>query len=171
MTNCYFKQFSSSTCKKSKRLIIDSFEFHPIRGEREKAILSQIFSDAALGNTLIAGIADSTKTIKGYLGLIALSVGELELDDKTFPSVIIDYLFVDNRHRNLIYEHLGDKVSKMLLVYAIQAAVEISKLAGVRYLILRPDGGKEHKNLVSFYESMKFRYMTDKHEWMYLKLT
>ncbi len=46
-----------------------------------------------------------------------------------------------------------------------------SKLAGVRYLILRPDGGKEHQNLVSFYESMEFKYMTDKHEWMYLKLT
>ena len=171
MINCHFKQLSSSSCKKSKKIIIDSFEFHPTRGNREKAILSQIFTDASLGNTQITSITDTTKTLNGSLGLVALSVGELELDDRTFPSVIIDYLFVDYKHRNRIHKHLGEKVSKMLLIYAIQTAMEISKLAGVRYLILRPDGGKEHQNLVSFYESMEFKYMTDKHEWMYLKLT
>ncbi len=171
MINCHFKQLSSSSCKKSKKIIIDSFEFHPTRGNREKAILSQIFTDASLGNTQITSITDTTKTLSGSLGLVALSVGELELDDRTFPSVIIDYLFVDYKHRNRIHKHLGEKVSKMLLIYAIQTAMEISKLAGVRYLILRPDGGKEHQNLVSFYESMEFKYMTDKHEWMYLKLT
>ena len=154
MINCHFKQLSSSSCKKSKKIIIDSFEFHPTRGNREKAILSQIFTDASLGNTQITSITDTTKTLSGSLGLVALSVGELELDDRTFPSVIIDYLFVDYKHRNRIHKHLGEKVSKMLLIYAIQTAMEISKLAGVRYLILRPDGGKEHQNLVSFYESM-----------------
>ncbi len=171
MINCHFKQLSSSSCKKSKKIILDSFEFHPTRGNREKAILSQIFTDASLGNTQITSITDTTKTLNGSLGLVALSVGELELDDRTFPSVIIDYLFVDYKHRNKIHKHLDQKVSKMLLIYAIQTAMEISKLAGVRYLILRPDGGKEHQNLVSFYESMEFKYMTDKHEWMYLKLT
>ena len=171
MINCHFKQLSSSSCKKSKKIILDSFKFHPTRGNREKAILSQIFTDASLGNTQITSITDTTKTLSGSLGLVALSVGELELDDRTFPSVIIDYLFVDYKHRNRIHKHLGEKVSKMLLIYAIQTAMEISKLAGVRYLILRPDGGKEHQNLVSFYESMEFKYMTDKHEWMYLKLT
>jgi len=171
LINCHFKQLSSSSCKKSKKIILDSFEFHPTRGNREKAILSQIFTDASLGNTQITSITDTTKTLNGSLGLVALSVGELELDDRTFPSVIIDYLFVDYKHRNKIHKHLDQKVSKMLLIYAIQTAMEISKLAGVRYLILRPDGGKEHQNLVSFYESMEFKYMTDKHEWMYLKLT
>ena len=154
MINCHFKQLSSSSCKKSKKIILDSFKFHPTRGNREKAILSQIFTDASLGNTQITSITDTTKTLNGSLGLVALSVGELELDDRTFPSVIIDYLFVDYKHRNRIHKHLGEKVSKMLLIYAIQTAMEISKLAGVRYLILRPDGGKEHQNLVSFYESM-----------------
>ena len=58
----------------------------------------------------------------------------------------------------------------MLIYYAIQTAMEVSKTIGTRYLILRPDGGKKNKKLVLFYESMSFRYMTDKHEWMYLKL-
>ncbi|WP_372999009.1 hypothetical protein [Sulfurimonas sp.] len=131
----------------------------------------QTLSDASLGNTLVTKVTDSTKSIKGTLGLVALSVGKLELDEKSFPSVIIDYLFVDYEHRNKIYEHLEEKVSTSLLYYAIQTAEEIARLAGVRYLILRPDGGKEHESLISFYQSMHFKYMTDKHEWMYLKLT
>ncbi len=115
-------------------------------------------------------LSDNSKTIKGKLGLIALSNGSLELEDKKLPAIIIDFVFVDNRYR-------GDsvntdiKVSQMLLYYAIQKAIEISQTVGIRYLILRPDGGKENKRLVTFYESMQFKYMTDKHEWMYLKLT
>ena len=170
MSNFIFKQLSTSSCDKSKQMIVDSFSYHPKRGDREKAILLQTLSDASLGNTRVTKVTDSTKSIKGTLGLISLSVGELELNNKSLPAVIIDYLFVDNKHRNKVYENLGEKVSTLLLYYAIQTAEEISQLAGARYLILRPDGGKEHKNLVAFYESMKFRYMTDKHEWMYLKL-
>ncbi|WP_294965090.1 hypothetical protein [Sulfurimonas sp.] len=171
MLKSTFKQLSSSSCQKSKQMIADSFSYHPTRGQREKAILMQTLSDASLGNTLITKVTDSTKSITGTLGLVALSVGKLELEDKSFPSVIVDYLFVDYEHRNKIYEHLEEKVSTSLLYYAIQIAEEIARLAGVRYLILRPDGGKENKKLVAFYESMEFRYMTDKHEWMYLKLT
>jgi hypothetical protein len=102
--------------------------------------------------------------------LIALSNGSLELDGKALPAVIIDYIFVSYVNRGK--DNKSDvKISEMLLYYAIQRAIEISKIVGVRYLILRPDGGKENEKLVSFYESMEFRYMTDKHEWMYLKLT
>ena len=165
-----FKQLSSSSCKKSKSIIVDSFEYHPVRGVREKEILSQTLIDASLGNTRITTIHDDTKSLKGKLGLIALSNGSLELDSKILPAIIIDFIFVDNRFRGSqdIFEI---KVSQMLLYYAIQKAIEISQTVGIRYLILRPDGGKENKQLVEFYKSMNFRYMTDKHEWMYLKLT
>ncbi len=152
-------------------MIIDSFSYHPVRTNREKAILLQTLSDASLDNTIVTKITNSTNKLNGTLGLVALSVGKLELDNKSFPAVIVDYLFVDNEHRNKIYKHLEEKISTLLLYYAIQTAKEISQLAGTRYLILRPDGGKEHKSLIAFYESMSFRYMTDKHEWMYLKLT
>jgi len=168
--NFYFKQLSASSCKKSKKLITDSFHFHPDRQEREKAILTQTFIDAGLNNTQITVIKDSSNTLKGTLGLIALSVGKIDLDEKAFPTVVIDYLFVDYRHRKQRYEHLEEKVSHMLLIYAIQTAIEISKLAGVRYLVLRPDGGKENKKLVAVYTAMKFMYMTAQNEWMFLKL-
>jgi len=168
--NYSFKQLSSSSCKKSKNIIIESFEYHPHRGIREKEILTQTFIDASLGNTRITIISDDSKTIKGKLGLIALSNGSLELEDKKLPAIIIDFVFVDNRYRGSSID-IDTKVSQMLLYYAIQKAIEISQTVGIRYLILRPDGGKENKRLVAFYESMEFRYMTDKHEWMYLKLT
>lgn len=170
ISNYSFKQLSSSSCKKSKNIILDSFNYHPSRGVREKEILAQTFSDAYLGNTKITLISDERKDKNNKIGLIALSNGSLELDDKALPAVIIDYIFVDYRNRG--QDKKADvKVSEMLLYYAIQRAIEISKIVGVRYLILRPDGGKENEKLVSFYESMEFRYMTDKHEWMYLKLT
>jgi len=149
---------------------MDSFEYHEDRGIREREILSQTFIDASLGNTKITTIHDDNKAVDSRLGLIALSNGSLELDDKVFPAIIIDYLFVDKRYRGQ-YEDSDTKVSQMLLYYAIQRAIEISQIVGIRYLILRPDGGKENEKLVVFYESMEFRYMTEKHEWMYLKLT
>jgi len=170
ISNYSFKQLSSQSCKKSKNLIIDSFSYHPVRGIREKEILAQTFVDAYLGNTKITMISDNRKDKDSKKGLIALSNGSLELDSKALPAIIIDYIFVDyaNRGKN---NEMDMKISEMLLFYAIQRAIEISKIVGVRYLILRPDGGKENVKLVSFYKSMEFRYMTDKHEWMYLKLT
>ncbi len=165
-----FKQLSSASCKKSKNIIIDSFSYHPQRGNREKEILAQTFTDAYLGNTKITLISDERKDRDKQVGLIALSNGSLELNGKALPSVIIDYIFVDYANRGKD-EEADVKVSEMLLYYAIQRAIEISNIVGVRYLILRPDGGKKNEKLVSFYESMEFRYMTTKHEWMYLKLT
>lgn len=170
ISNYSFKQLSSQSCKKSKNIIVDSFSYHPFRGTREKEILVQTFADAYLGNTKITLISDNRKDKNSKVGLIALSNGSLELNGKALPAIIIDYVFVnyDSRGEN---SNEDIKVSQMLLYYAIQQALEISKIVGLRYLILRPDGGKENEKLVSFYESMEFRYMTDKHEWMYLKLT
>lgn len=165
-----FQTLSSNSCKKSKNTIVDNFTYHPERGNREKAILEQILRDGANSNTKITVISDSTKNIKGKLGLVALSAAELELGKDRFPALRIDFIFVDNRHRSIIHNHLNVQVSHMLLFYAIREATDIAKRIGVRYLILRPDGGKESKSLVKFYKSMRFKYMTEKHEWMYLKL-
>jgi len=171
LENCAFKTLSPESCKKSQQHIIDSFEYHEERGDREKAILAQTLSDAALRITRIAVITDTTKTITGKLGIVALSTSEIELEGAVYPCLRIDYLFVDIRYRRDILGHFNLKVSEMLLSYAIRQALEISKIAGLRYLVLRPDGGREHQNLIDFYESMNFRYMTPKHEWMLLKLS
>lgn len=94
-----FKQLSSLSCKKSKNIILDSFNYHPSRGIREKEILVQTFIDAYLGNTKITLIGDERKDKNNKVGLIALSNGSLELDSKALPAVIIDYIFVDYFNR------------------------------------------------------------------------
>ena len=170
MTNCTLKPLSPQACDRSQSHILDSFDYHNVRGVREKAILNQTLTDGKNGNTKIFCLTDSTGEITGKLGIVALSVGRLELDDKPFPIVRIDYLFVDNKHRKEVYPHLGDKASRILLIYAIQSAVRIAEIAGVRYLMLSPDGGREHTNLITFYESMKFKYLSPHHDWMCLKL-
>ena len=68
--NFSFKQLSSSSCKKSKNIILEAFEYHEKRGKREKEILSQTFIDASLSNTKITVVTDENKTFKGKLGLI-----------------------------------------------------------------------------------------------------
>ena len=89
-----FKQLSSSSCKKSKNVIIDSFEYHHVRATREKEILSQTLVDASLGNTKVTTIHDESKSIKGKLGLIALSKGSLELDNKILPAIIHEWMYL-----------------------------------------------------------------------------
>ncbi len=171
MEHSLFKTLPPESCKKSSSHIIDSFEYHEDRGAKEKAILNTTFSDASLNITKITVITDITKTTMGKLGLVALSTSEVELDDKIFPCLRIDYLFVDSRYRKNIIKPFNMKVSEMLLYFAIKQALEISQVVGLRYLALRPDGGREHESLVDFYESMNFKYMTAKHEWMLLKLS
>ena len=133
LSNFSFKQLSSQSCKKSKNIIVDSFSYHPLRGVREKEILAQTFADAYLGNTKITLISDERKDKDRKAGLIALSNGSLELDGKALPAVIIDYIFVDYDRRGND-EESDVKISQMLLYYAIQRAIEISKIVGVRYL-------------------------------------
>jgi len=166
-----FRQLSSFACKKSENPLIDSTYFHPVRGERETALLRQILSDGLNNNTLVAAVHGQGAGLSRRLGFIALSVGKLEIDNKSFPAVLIDFLFVDHRYRGKTYGDDAMKLSEALISFAIDSAKQVSELAAVRYLILRPDGGKDNIDLVTFYESMGFEYMTAQHEWMYLKLT
>ena len=167
-----FKKLSPETCKKSKNSIIESLNFHPVRGRRESALLEQILRDAGKSNTLVMTIRDNgSLNLDGILGLVAMSVGKLEIHKEAFPAVVIDFLMVNHRYRAQTYGDDDMKISTALMKYALKTAKDITELVGVRYLILRPNGGKDNLDLVTFYESMGFRYMTAQHEWMYLKLT
>ncbi len=161
---------SPTACKKSKNALIESAYFAPDREIREKALLLQTLKDAALGNTVITSVHGTGNPI-GRLGLVALSVGRVEIETKPFPVVVIDFLFVDHRYRKQRFGDDRAKVSEMLIFYAIQEAEAIKKRAGVRYLILRPDGGRENEKLAAFYISMGFQYMTKRNEWMFLRLS
>lgn len=166
-----FKPLSSEAAKRSSNAIIDRTFFHPERGEREEALLRQILSDAAKNNTLITTVFTQELEKIGHPGVLAMSVGKLTIDGIDYPAIVIDFLFVDYRFRGKKFCDDAMKISEALLYFAISQAKEITKLAAARYLILRPDGGKENTKLVDFYNAMKFEYMNKKHEWMYLKLS
>lgn len=165
-----FKPLSPQAAGKSKNAIIESIHFHPKRKDREAALLRQILSDAAKSNTLITTVHAPKLKILGRLGLLAMSVGKLEIDKESYPAVVIDFLLVDHRYRSQSFGDDGMKISEAFLYFALYRAKEITELAAARYLILRPDGGKKNTKLVAFYTSIQFRYMTKMHEWMYLKL-
>ena len=168
-----FNSYSASKVKSEKRSLLNAIEFSTnyTRAEREKALLSQAISFAGNNGSKIYTIKDTTPTLKGILGFIALSASEVMIDKTKKPVVLIDLLLVNNNYRSKVYEHLDNsKISQLLLEYAASQFYEVREHIGVSYLILYPDGGKENINLVEYYKSMGFSYATNKHEWMYMKL-
>ena len=170
---CKFISYTPSTVKSNKRSFVNAVEFHTDakRAQREQALLNQAMSYAINGSTKLYAIKDSSSKLNGILGFIALSASEVMIDDYKKPIVLIDYLFVSNKYRSKVYEHLDNsKVSTLLIEYAIAKSYEVKELLGVSYLVLYPDGGKENPQLVNFYKSIGFKFITNKHEWMYIKL-
>ena len=168
-----FTPYTSTTAKSEKRALLNAIDFSndPIKAEREKALLSKALSFASNHSTQLYSMRDTTGTLKGLLGFVALSASEVLINDSKKPVVLVDLLIVNNKYRSTIYEYLDNsKVSQLLLEYAGSKFYDVREHIGVTYLILYPDGGKENKILVDFYKSRGFSYATNKHEWMYVKL-
>lgn len=168
-----FKSYTASKAKQEKRALLNSVEFSSdsSKAQREEALLSQALSFAQNNSTKLYTIKDSSSTLKGILGVIALSASDVMIEDTKKPVILIDLLFVSNQYRSTVYEHLDNsKISQLLLEYAVSKFYDVRQHIGVSYLILYPERGRENKNLVSFYQSMGFSYATNKHEWMYVKL-
>lgn len=159
--------------KNNKRSLFNVVEFHndQQRAEREKSLLSQAVSYAQNNSTKLYSLRDSASQLKGILGFLALSASEVVINDTKKPIVLIDLLFVNNKYRGKEYHELdNEKVSALLLEYAIAKFHEVREHIGVSYLVLYPDDGRENEKLVEFYESMNFKFATSKKEWMYIKL-
>lgn len=168
-----FKSYTASNIKSEKRSLVNAIEFNSDfkKAQREQALLTKALSFAQNNSTKLYSLRDSSSQLKGILGYIALSASEVIIDKDKKPVILIDLLLVNNDYRSKIYQHLDNsKVSQLMLEYAISIFYEVREHIGVSYLILYPDGGKENKVLVDFYKSMDFSYMTNKHEWMYMKL-
>jgi len=159
--------------KINKRSLFNVLEFHDDhqREEREKSLLSQAISYAQNNSTKLYSLRDSTSQLKGILGFLALSASEVVINDTKKPIVLIDFLLANNKYRGKEYSLLDNKkVSAILLEFAIEQFYEVREHVGVSYLVLYPDGGSQNKKLVDFYESMNFKFATNKKEWMYIKL-
>ena len=126
--------------------------------QREKSFIEDICKRIQKAGTVLYVLKDKDIT----LGLIALSTSSI--DD--FPSLQVDYLFVNNLYRGKKLVILEDtKTSNYLIEFAIEVAKELQEIVGLRYLVLLPDNDK----LQSIYKDMGFQKL-NKQNWMFIKL-
>lgn len=153
---------------KNRRSFLNRYNYYSKdekRATEEKLLLEQNLDDAYKENTNLYRLRGLGDTIIDY-GVIALSAHSVEVNNRPVPCLLIDYLFVSDEHR-------GDEtkgISKLLLDFAIQVAMDVRERVGLRYLILYPQGGRENEKLVNLYTSHNFQFLTHKHEWMFFKL-
>ena len=128
------------------------------QSQREKNFIEDICKRVQKSNTVLYLLKHNHDT----LGLVALSVSSIG----DFPSLQIDYLFVNHKFRGKKLEVLDNlKTSSYLVEFSIEVAHEIQELAGLRYLVLLPDNNK----LQQVYKDMGFLNLP-KQDWLYIKL-
>jgi hypothetical protein len=126
--------------------------------QREEFFIEDICNRVQKAGTVLYVLKDENTT----LGLISLSASSI--DD--FPSLQVDYLFVNNPYRGKKLDILdGTKTSNYLIEFSIEIAKELQEIVGLRYLVLLPDNDK----LKSIYKDMGFKQL-NKQNWMFIKL-
>ncbi|WP_129127639.1 hypothetical protein [Geomonas oryzae] len=80
--------------------------------------------------------------------------------------LVLDYLLVSLPFRGLVFKELGElRVVDYLLAQVLRIAMEISRLAPVRYVGLQP----ANHNLSAFYQRRDFIKL-DKTDWLFTVL-
>ena len=131
---------------------------HVEKAQRERDFIEDICKRVQKSSTVLYLLKHNNDTL-GFISLSVSSIGD-------FPSLQIDYLFVNHAFRGKTLEILDQlKTSRYLIEFAIELAKEIQKLAGLRYLVLLPDNDK----LQNVYKSIGFLNLP-KHDWLYIKL-
>jgi len=128
------------------------------QSQREKNFIEDICKRVQKPSTVLYLLKSDNDTL-GFIALSVSSIGD-------FPSLQIDYLFVNHTFRGKVLDILDNlKTSVYLVDFAIEVAQEIQELAGLRYLVLLPDNNK----LQNVYKDMGFVNLP-KQDWLYIKL-
>jgi GNAT superfamily N-acetyltransferase len=131
---------------------------HVDQAGRERNFVEDICKRVQKSSTVLYLLKHDNNTL-GFVSLSVSSIGD-------FPSLQIDYLFVNHAFRGKTLEVLDNlKTSTYLIEFAIELAKEIQELAGLRYLVLLPDNDK----LQDIYKNIGFLHLP-KQDWLYIKL-
>ena len=155
------KKYTSQNA--SYRLGVDilshtELSMHLEQAQRERNFIEDICKRVQKSSTVLYLLKHNNDTL-GFIALSVSSIGD-------FPSLQIDYLFVNHAFRGKSLEILDNlKTSTYLIEFAIELAKEIQGLAGLRYLVLLPDNNK----LQDVYKDIGFLNLP-KQEWLYIKL-
>ena len=128
------------------------------QAQRERDFIEDISKRVQKSSTVLYRLMHDEVTL-GFIAVSVSSIGD-------FPSLQIDYLFVNQDFRGKSLEVLDNlKTSTYLIEFVIELAKEIQNLAGLRYLVLLPDNNK----LQDVYKDIGFLNLP-KQEWLYIKL-
>jgi len=161
LTLLELKKYTSKNA--SYRLSIDilshvELSAHLEQSRRERGFIEDVCKRVQKSSTVLYLLKHADDTL-GFIALSVSSIGD-------FPSLQIDYLFVNHAFRGKPLKILDNlKASTYLIEFAIELAKEIQDMAGLRYLVLLPDNHK----LQDIYKNMGFLHLP-KQEWLDFKL-
>ena len=158
-----------------KDVFDSAFNFYKIkqeeetkRAEIEKSLLELTVKQALKRNTKLYKVKDKSNEITENLAFFAISVGNISVNDKKIPSVVLDYFILNNKFRN--YKCDPDKYTLSIELFREILSIinELSNQIGIRYIILEPL--RKEEKLVKFYKEFGFDFIPKNINWMYLDI-
>ncbi len=157
-----FKKYTKGSASTFKSEIIKKLEFSslPKQKNREEDFVKSLSTLLKKSQTIVYIL----KYHDNIIGLIALSTNSM---GNGYPCLQIDYIFINASYLAQILPYLdNEKPSRYLIEFATNIALDIKKLAGLKYLALKPDNDKLHH----FYTKDLGFHSLKKTEWLFVKL-
>lgn len=165
--------YSHTTLKANEKFLlgnpIEFYDKDSRRAEDEKTLLELNVKKALKRNTKLYRVKDKSNKINENLGFFAISVGNINVNNKKIPSAILDYFILNNKYRKYTCEPDNYTLGIELFREILTIISELSNQIAIRYIILEPLN-KEEK-LVKFYKDFGFDFIPQKNTtWMYLDI-
>ena len=132
--------------------------------DRQKQFIKALCKGCQKSDTVIYYLC-LDGNICGFIGLSSTRVDNI-------PCLHIDYLFVKEDYRKVIYEALDNKkISEYLISMSIALAIEVKEKIGLRWLALNPDNGKLEKFYIDSFKFIKYKTTKDKLVYLFIALS
>lgn len=131
--------------------------------DRQKQFIKALSKGCQKNDTVIYYLSINGD-ICGFIGLSASRVDNI-------PCLHVDYLFVKEEYRKIIYEELNNKkISEYLISLSISLATEIKDKIGLRWLALNPDNSELEKFYIENFKFTKYKTTKDKLIYLFIAL-
>ena len=103
--------------------------------------------------------------ICGFIGLSSSRVDNI-------PCLHMDYLFVKEEYRKIIYAELDNKkISEYLISISMALAMEVKEKIGLRWLVLNPDNDELEKFYIDSFKFVKHKTKKEKLVYLFMALS
>jgi hypothetical protein len=88
------------------------------------------------------------------------------------PCLHMDYLFVKEEYRKIIYTELDNKkISEYLISISMALAMEVKEKIGLRWLVLNPDNDELEKFYIDSFKFVKHKTKKEKLVYLFMALS